>query len=50
MKRKKEKPIKIDYINKVVDRSGFFVCLFKLGFSKSVYIPSFDFVQCLVVA
>ena len=32
MKRKKVKPIKIDYIDQVVDRC--FFCLFKLGFSQ----------------
>ena len=42
MKRNKEKPLKIDYIDKVVDR--WFFCLFKLRFSQSIYIPSFNFV------
>ena len=40
--KKERKPIKIDYIDKVVDRWLF--CLFKLGFSQSIYIPSFNFV------
>ena len=42
MKGKKEKLIKIDQIGKVVDR--WFFCLFKLGFSQSIYIPSLNFV------
>ena len=42
MERKKEEPIKFDYIDKVEDR--WFLCLFKLGFSQSIYIPSFNFV------
>ena len=42
MKGKKERPIKVDQIDKVVDR--WFFCLFKLGFSQSIYIPLFNFV------
>ena len=41
-KKEKEKLIKFDYIDKVEDR--WFLCLFELGFSQSIYIPSFNFV------
>ena len=40
MKGMKENPPKIDEIDKVVDRWSF--CLFKLGFSESIYKPSFN--------
>ena len=49
LKRKKKKTIKIDWIDKVVVDRWFF-CLFKLAFSQSIYIPSFNFVRYLVVA